>query len=290
MTTLIRDYRPDDWPAICRVHDRARPDELRGSFDPRAFIPLAEDPEREYIDVCEMFVALQGDEIVGFAGIDDPYFAWLYVDPAHYRQGIGRALLRHCMARLGEDAWTYACGNNAAAIALYLSEGFSIVSRFTGDNAGYKGPSVRLALNPERHGWKKPKKSESPTTTHGGPAMPVPEHALHYLEIVTPDVEAACRLYGTAYGWSFEPAAAELGDARVAALPGGGLCGIRAPMHETEEPVVRTYIRVADVEAATRAAEQLGATIALPPVELAGRGMIAIYMFGGIQQGIWQVP
>ena len=41
----IRNYRPDDWPAICRVHDRSRPDELRGSFDARAFVPLAQDPE-----------------------------------------------------------------------------------------------------------------------------------------------------------------------------------------------------------------------------------------------------
>src|SRR5262245_55491701 len=118
MDIVIRDYRADDWPAICRVHDRARPDELRGSFDPRAFIPLAEDTEARTIDECEMFVAQLGDEVAGFAGIDDPYLAWLYVDPAHYRRGIGRALLRHCLARLGEDAWTRACGNNLPAIRL----------------------------------------------------------------------------------------------------------------------------------------------------------------------------
>jgi GNAT superfamily N-acetyltransferase len=88
------------------VHDRSRPDELAGSFDARAFVPLAEDPEGEYIKACEMFVAEQGLEVVAFAGIDDPYFAWLYVDPAHYGSGIGRTLLRHCLDRLGEDAWT----------------------------------------------------------------------------------------------------------------------------------------------------------------------------------------
>ena len=162
MHLRIRDYRPDDWAAICRVHDRSRPDELRGSFDARAFIPLAEDPEGEYIAECTMFVAERGDEVVGFAGIDEPYLAWLYVDPAHYRLGIGRALLRHCLARLGEDAWTQACGNNEAALDLYVSEGFVIESRFTGENAGYPGPSARLALRPERAGWKQPKKSQRP--------------------------------------------------------------------------------------------------------------------------------
>lgn len=169
MDVIIRDYRPDDWPAVCRVHDRSRPDELRGSFDPRAFIPLAEDREGEYVQACTMFIAQLGDDVVGFAGVDEPYLAWLYVDPAHYRRGIGRALLRHCLARLDEDAWTQACGNNEAALRLYRSEGFVIESRFTGDNAGYPGPSARLALHPERRGWTKPRKSTLPSAQDEAP-------------------------------------------------------------------------------------------------------------------------
>ena len=102
MNHSIRSYRSSDWSAICRVHDRSRPDELAGSFDPRAFIPLAEDPEGSYIRDCEMFIAQSGDDVLGFAGIDEPYLAWLYVDPAYYRLGIGLALLRHCGERLSE--------------------------------------------------------------------------------------------------------------------------------------------------------------------------------------------
>jgi len=120
--------------------------------------------------------------------------------------------------------------------------------------------------------------------------MSVPEHAVHYLEIVTPDVEAACLLYGTAYGWDFQAMEPELGNAFVAKLPGGSLCGIRAPLHDQEEPVVRTYLRVADIETAVQGAAQLGAQIALEPTEIPGHGKIAIYLFGGIQQGLWQVP
>jgi ribosomal protein S18 acetylase RimI-like enzyme len=108
-----------------------------------------------------MFVAEAEGEVIGFAGIDDPYFAWLYVDPSHYRRGVGRALLRHCLARLGNDAWTLACGNNHAALNLYRQEGFVVESRFEGENAGYRGPSARLALHPERRGWTKPKRSET---------------------------------------------------------------------------------------------------------------------------------
>ncbi len=120
--------------------------------------------------------------------------------------------------------------------------------------------------------------------------MEVPENSIHYLEIVTPDVEAACRHYSTAYGWRFEPAGPELGHSHVSQLPGGSLCGIRAPMHVEEMPIVRTYLRVADIDVATREAERLGAQVLLESMDLGRWGKISIYAFGGIQQGLWQLP
>lgn len=120
--------------------------------------------------------------------------------------------------------------------------------------------------------------------------MAVLEHTVYYLEIVTPDVDAACGLYSKAYGWRFQATGPELGNSFVATLADGSLCGIRAPMHEQERPLVRTYVRVTDIEAAVQKAVQLGATLALEPIEIPGRGKIAIYLFGGIEQGLWQVP
>ncbi len=116
----------------------------------------------------------------------------------------------------------------------------------------------------------------------------VAEHDVYYLEIVTPDIESASRFYADAFGWKFMPIAPELGNARVAYLPGGAMCGIRAPIGLNEQPVVRTYFRVTDVDAAAKNAAQLGATIALEPTDIPGRGRIAIYFIGGIEQGIWQ--
>lgn len=115
------------------------------------------------------------------------------------------------------------------------------------------------------------------------------ESAIHYLEIVTPEVEAACRLYAAAFGWRFQSPVAELGQAFVAQLPGGSLCGIRAPLHPEEMPVVRTYLRVANLEASTRLAEQSGARVLLESMELPGWGRISIVEIGGLQQGLWQV-
>jgi hypothetical protein len=73
---------------------------------------------------------------------------------------------------------------------------------------------------------------------------------IHYLEMVTREGDAVCAAYAAAIGVCFGGADAGLGNARTAALPGGALVGVRAPMHESEEPVVRPYWLVDDIEAA----------------------------------------
>lgn len=110
---------------------------------------------------------------------------------------------------------------------------------------------------------------------------------LHYLEIVTREVDAVCAAYAAANGGQFGEPDAGLGNARTAALPGGGLVGVRAPMHEAEEPVVRPYWLVDDIEAAVAAAVKAGGEVAHPPMEIPGHGSFAIYIQGGIQHGLW---
>lgn len=112
---------------------------------------------------------------------------------------------------------------------------------------------------------------------------------IHYLEIVTPEVDAVCATYERLHGVSFGEPEAGLGNARTATLAKGGLVGVRAPMHETEEPVVRPYLLVDDIEAACEAAVAAGGVIAHPPLELPGYGTFAIYMQGCIHFGLWQV-
>jgi predicted enzyme related to lactoylglutathione lyase len=119
--------------------------------------------------------------------------------------------------------------------------------------------------------------------------MAVPEFSVHYLEIVTPDVMAARDLYATSFGWRFGAMDPDLGNAFVAELPDGSLCGIRAPMHPEELPIVRTYVRVPDIRTAVREIARSGARVLLDHMEIPGHGMIAIYEHGGVQQGLWQV-
>jgi predicted enzyme related to lactoylglutathione lyase len=111
---------------------------------------------------------------------------------------------------------------------------------------------------------------------------------IHYLEIVTPEVDAVCAVYAAANGVQFGEPDPSLGNARTAALPGGGLVGVRAPMRDSEDPVVRPYWLVDDIEAAVAAAVQAGGEVAHPPMHIPGHGTFAIYIQGAIQHGLWQ--
>jgi predicted enzyme related to lactoylglutathione lyase len=112
---------------------------------------------------------------------------------------------------------------------------------------------------------------------------------IQYLEIVTKDVEGVCAAYAAANKVQFGEPDAGLGNARTAALAGGGLVGVRAPLRETEEPVVRPYWLADDIEAAVAAVVQAGGGVAHPPLAIPGHGTFAIYLQGGNDHGLWQL-
>ena len=129
----------------------------------------------------------------------------------------------------------------------------------------------------------------SPKTDLDQPSNPK-EHAMQiqYLEIVTKDVDAVCAIYAAANGLQFSEPVAGFGNARTAPLLGGGMVGVRAPMRESEEPVVRPYWLVGDIESAVAAAVDRGGEVAHPPMQIPGGGTFAIYIQGGIEHGLWQ--
>ncbi len=72
--------------------------------------------------------------------------------------------------------------------------------------------------------------------------------AVHYLEIVSNDVETLTGLYRRMHGLSFGPPDPDLGEARVATQADGALVGIRKPLAAHEQPIMRTYLAVEDIE------------------------------------------
>lgn len=113
---------------------------------------------------------------------------------------------------------------------------------------------------------------------------------IQYLEIVTEDVDAVIAAYTSALDVQFGEPEAGLGGARTASLAGGGLVGVRAPLREDEDPVVRPYWLVPDIDAALATAVQAGGQTAHPPLEIPGYGTFAIYYQAGNDHGLWQIP
>ncbi len=135
-------------------------------------------------------------------------------------------------------------------------------------------------------------------TNHNGIGEEVGGHSVHqieervmkvqYLEIVTSKVDETCASLAEAHGVVFGEPIMELGNARTADLADGGRVGVRAPMRETEAPVVRPYLLVDDIEAAVEVAKKAGAEVAIPPMEIPGQGTFSIYILGGIEHGLWE--
>lgn len=82
-------------------------------------------------------VAIKSGDLVGYGGVwllvDEAHITTLSVDPAFQRQGIGRHLMNHLLARAQKRGMTCATlevrASNTAAIALYESMGFIISAR-----------------------------------------------------------------------------------------------------------------------------------------------------------------
>lgn len=105
-------YQASDWEAISVIHDRARLDELRASVGIGAFLSLADTFESEELFAGEVWVACDGEVVVGFVAFADDEITWLYVSPDYYRRGIGRKLLRQAIDRSGYKVGTSVLSGN----------------------------------------------------------------------------------------------------------------------------------------------------------------------------------
>jgi predicted enzyme related to lactoylglutathione lyase len=112
--------------------------------------------------------------------------------------------------------------------------------------------------------------------------------AVHYLEIVSNDVDTLTGLYQRIHGLSFGSPDPDLGQARVATAADGTLVGIRKPLAAHEQPIMRTYLVVDDIQQAVKKAEEHGAIVAYPPTRQGQRGTFAIVIQGDAQHGLWQ--
>jgi ribosomal protein S18 acetylase RimI-like enzyme len=136
MTPRLRPYESDDWDRLCVIHDRSRMDELVAVDMTEAFLALDHTAQNEGLFDGQVVVAEIDGEVLGFMAFTREELSWLYVDPAAYRRGIGRALVRHAIRHSAGKLLTEVLVGNERALQLYLSEGFSLVKRVDGHLVG----------------------------------------------------------------------------------------------------------------------------------------------------------
>jgi predicted enzyme related to lactoylglutathione lyase len=110
---------------------------------------------------------------------------------------------------------------------------------------------------------------------------PFQQHgAFSWFELITPDIEAAKSFYGKLFGWRLEASSLEgidyslikVGDQEV-----GGIMSTTAPQIQgSPPPHWGVYITVEDVGQTVTQAQELGATILVPPTDIPTVGRFAV--------------
>ena len=132
----IRPYRDSDWPRLQAIHDEARRNELALAGLSAAFLPLEIAAQREGLFDYTLSVAELDGQVAGFAAYTEDELAWLYVDPALARRGVGRALVEYALGEMGRPVSIEVLAGNTPALALYESRGFRRTRTLSGKMPG----------------------------------------------------------------------------------------------------------------------------------------------------------
>ncbi|MGW6174221.1 VOC family protein [Arthrobacter sp. NPDC055138] len=111
-----------------------------------------------------------------------------------------------------------------------------------------------------------------------------------WVDLMTSDPEKAKQFYTELFGWTYEVGDQEkYGGYTTALKDGQSVAGIMQSQDSGYPDVWSTYLRVEDIDAATRAAEAHGGQVHMPPMEVPEQGKMAmIGDAGGAAVGLWE--
>ena len=126
-----------------------------------------------------------------------------------------------------------------------------------------------------------------------------PEGVPSWVDLESPDLDAAQEFYGGLFGWTFEAAPGTRADAAyvVARLDGRAAAGLGADLPDGSSdaeatpdlPVWNTYVAVADLDAAVERVTAAGGRVIAAPADAGRAGRAAVVADpGGARFGLWQ--
>lgn len=109
-----------------------------------------------------------------------------------------------------------------------------------------------------------------------------------WVDIGTPDLDAAIAFYSDLFGWEVEKGPEDMGHYSMARLDGKNVAGL-ADQQVPGMTVWTTYLAVDDVDASVALATEHGGTVVAEPMTIEGSGRMAIVADpGGAVVAFWQ--
>ncbi|MET7331516.1 VOC family protein [Nonomuraea sp. NPDC005650] len=98
-----------------------------------------------------------------------------------------------------------------------------------------------------------------------------------WIEVHTPDAEAADAFYTGLFGWQSGTLGPEFMDYRFCQVDGKTVAGISQVTGDEWRPAWVTYFQVPDCDVIAKTIEQAGGTVLFPPSDVEGQGRMAIF-------------
>ena len=143
----IRLSRADDVPRLFEIWQSAV-SATHGFLSAADNAEIATIVREQYLPNAPLWVAVDHDDRpLGFMGMTGETMDSLFIDPAHFGRGIGRAMIEH--ARSIAPALSVDVNEqNESAVAFYRHVGFRDVGRSPTDDSGRPYPLLHLKLDP----------------------------------------------------------------------------------------------------------------------------------------------
>src|SRR4051794_13545441 len=112
-----------------------------------------------------------------------------------------------------------------------------------------------------------------------------------WVDLGTPDIEAAVGFYGGLFGWSVPEGenSEQTGGYRQAMLRDKPVAGVMPLMQEGQPPVWSTYVSVTDADATAAKVREAGGMVMAEPMDVLDLGRMAVFTdTTGAVFGVWQ--
>src|ERR671935_2649957 len=110
-----------------------------------------------------------------------------------------------------------------------------------------------------------------------------------WVDLATPDVEAATRFYNQIFGWTSQDLGEEAGHYNMFFRDGKMVAAASTPQNPNQPPSWSTYIATANAEETANKVKEAGGQVLMAPFQVMDQGTMGVFMDpGGAAFCVWQ--